>query len=175
MTSVILMGAGASFGSLDAYRDGADGQSCPPLGNGELGLFACLDALGGVASTLSPELKAAFRNNFEEGMALFRERHQDNTAAFQREMAGYLGSFKPGPMNAYVKLVRAVGIRGVIYSTLNYDLLFELSACRAGYARVRYGTEEGGGAPATTKAAWFLQLLAVRARRLSQWNHDNQL
>jgi hypothetical protein len=126
MTCVVLLGAGASFGSLDVT------PHTPPLGNGGNGLFSRLDAAGGLASGLPEELKATFRANFEKGMSEYYEYSNGTIMGFQRELAGYLAQFKPGPTNTYISLIRALGIKRVIYSSLNYDLLFELSAAALG-------------------------------------------
>jgi hypothetical protein len=109
----------------------------PPLG---AGLFNELEAVGGIASVLPDSLKAQFRRDFEVRMAqLFETRPQD-VMRFQREMAHYLASFSPGPDNAYKALIRTLGRRRVIYCTLNYDLLFELSAHAMNLA-VTYGPD----------------------------------
>jgi hypothetical protein len=133
MASVVLFGAGASFGSVDVL------PYVPPLGNGARGLFARLDAAGGVASTFSEELKALFRSDFEKGMAEYSRLANGNIMTFQRELAAYFASFEPGPANQYRRLIDALGVRRVIYSSLNYDLLFELSAASLGYGTTSYG------------------------------------
>jgi hypothetical protein len=116
MTRVILLGAGASFGS---------GPNMPPLGDK---LFAALEARGGQAATLPDALKSKFRERFEVGMAAFDEHVNGNVMRFQRELAHFLAEYSPGPENVYSRLIRAVGPQRVIFSSLNYDLLFELSA-----------------------------------------------
>lgn len=119
MTRLILLGAGASFGSVDAE------PYTPPLGDD---LFAALEARGGQAATLPEDLKAKFREGFEIGMAAFDEKFNGNVMRFQRELAHYLAQFAPGPNSIYLKLIRAVNPQRVIFCSLNYDLLFELSA-----------------------------------------------
>lgn len=126
MPALILLGAGASFGSGDVQ------PCCPPLGNGPDGLFARLEAAGGQAAILPADLKALFRNDFEKGMAQFYEFADGDVMRFQREMAGYLAAFKPGLKNAYIRLIRTIGPRRAIYASLNYDLLFELAAASLG-------------------------------------------
>jgi hypothetical protein len=123
MTRVVLLGAGASFGSVDAS------PSVPPLGDG---LFDALASRKGVAASLPEELKAKFRANFEAGMAAFYEYSDGDVMRFQRELAHYMAEFEPGPDNAYVRLIRELGIARCILCTLNYDLLIELSAARLG-------------------------------------------
>lgn len=122
MPALILLGAGASFGSGDV-------QPCrPPLGKGTDGLFARLEAAGGQAATLPDDLKTLFRADFEKGMAKFYEYADGDIMRFQREMAAYLAEFSPGKANAYVRLIRTIGPQRAIYASLNYDLLFELAA-----------------------------------------------
>jgi hypothetical protein len=137
MVAVVLLGAGASYGSGDATY-GKTVPCTPPLGND---LFAALEQqVGGVAAALPDALKAAFRANFEGGMAEYYEHSKGNIMRFQRELAQYLAQFRPGPSNVYVQLVEALGVHRVIYCSLNYDLLFELSAARLGLSCV-YGVE----------------------------------
>jgi len=122
MAAVLLLGAGASFGSGDVQ------PHRPPLGNGPDGLFARLETTGGQAASLPSELKELFRDDFEKGMAKFYEYADGDIMRFQREMAAYLAQFTPGKANTYIRLIRTVGPRRAIYASLNYDLLFELAA-----------------------------------------------
>lgn len=126
MSVLILLGAGASFGSGDVL------PCCPPLGNGSDGLFARLEGGGGLAASLPDDLKDLFRSDFERGMAQFCEFADGDIMRFQRELAAYLAAFKPGSANAYIRLIRTIGPRRVIYASLNYDLLFELAAATLG-------------------------------------------
>ena len=134
MPALILLGAGASFGSGDVQ------PCCPPLGNGSDGLFARLEAAGGQAATLPDELRARFRSDFEKGMAQFYEFANGDIMRFQREMAVYLAAFSPGSANSYVRLIRTIGARQAIYASLNYDLLFELAAASLNL-NTRYSTD----------------------------------
>lgn len=126
MVSLVLLGAGASYGSKDVK------PYVPPLGNGPAGLFARLEEHSLLARCLPDPLKLEFRENFEQGMAQFYEFSDGNIMAFQRELAAYLTQFTPGAENAYRTLIQRLGINRVVYSTLNYDLLFELSAASLG-------------------------------------------
>lgn len=130
MASIVLLGAGASFGSEP------DGAAAPPLGGD---LFAKLESAGGVAAELPEDLKEIFRNNFEAGMAEYRERFDDDTIRFQRELAHYLALFHPSKNNLYIRLIQSIGIQRAIFCSLNYDLLFELSAAALGI-NTSYGT-----------------------------------
>ncbi|EAT12495.1 hypothetical protein HF888_12250 [Bermanella marisrubri] len=116
---LILLGAGASYGS------GPTEPYAPPLGNT---LFNELEKRGGIAATMPSEIKDLFRENFEQGMAAYTEFTNDNTIGFQRELAHYLASFTPLPGNTYIDLIKEFGIKNTVYVSLNYDLLFELSA-----------------------------------------------
>lgn len=134
MVSLVLMGAGASYGSLDVV------PHPPPLGNGEAGLFARLEEHSAFARNIPEDIRQEFRGNFERGMALYYEYMNGNINAFQRNLATYLAQFTPGASNAYRTLIERLGIRRVVYSTLNYDLLFELSAASLGFD-TQYGAE----------------------------------
>ncbi len=64
MRTVVLLGAGASFGSVDASVDGK--PHTPPLGTK---LFEELEREGGVVAQLPLELKKIFRDDsFEKGL-----------------------------------------------------------------------------------------------------------
>ncbi|OFW09455.1 MAG: hypothetical protein A3G20_06990 [Acidobacteria bacterium RIFCSPLOWO2_12_FULL_59_11] len=86
----------------------------------------------GLAASLPEDLKAKFRTNFEAGMAAFYEYSDGDVMRFQRELAHYMAEFEPGPSNAYIRLIRELGIVRCTLCTLNYDLLIELSASRLG-------------------------------------------
>ena len=135
MVTLVLLGAGASHGSVDAV------PHTPPLGDD---LFNQLDSAGGIASTIPDELKKKFRNNFEEGMAAYYEYSDGDIMGFQRELAHYLAKFYPSKNNSYVKLITKLGINRGVYSSLNYDLLFELSASLLGF-NTTYGLEKQNG------------------------------
>lgn len=123
MAVVVLLGAGASFGSIgvDPYP--------PPLGKK---LFSDLVKKNGAAAALPDYIKEIFNNNFEEGMAEYYKHSNGNIMSFQRELAEYLASFIPTESNIYVNLINSLGRNRVIYSSLNYDLLFEMSAASLG-------------------------------------------
>ncbi|MGY4013763.1 hypothetical protein [Aeromonas molluscorum] len=123
MAVVLLLGAGASYGSIGVQ------PYPPPLGKG---LFRDLVARGGVASRLPDKLKQKFEANFEEGMEAYYEYTNGSIMSFQRELAEYLASFRPTAKNVYITLLRELASQRVIYSSLNYDLLFELSAASIG-------------------------------------------
>ncbi|MFB5077474.1 hypothetical protein [Raoultella sp. C349492] len=132
MSNIILLGAGASYGSGDTI------PYPPPLGGH---LFKNLESLGGIASTLPEELKLVFIDNFEKGMLEFHNRYPSKTMQFQRELAGYLARFTPLDTNHYARLIKSINPHRVIYSSINYDLLFEISAAAQGLSTV-YSNEK---------------------------------
>lgn len=119
MATVILLGAGASHGSETIS------ELKPPLGKD---LFSELEKRNGLANKLPIELQEKFRKNFEQGMEEYYLSSNGNIMTFQREMSEYLASFKPSHSNTYIKLIKSLDCKRVIYSSLNYDLLFEVSA-----------------------------------------------
>lgn len=136
MAVVLLLGAGASFGSAGV-------RPCPPpLGNK---LFPELVKRNGVAATLPNHIKRAFEKNFEDGMQKYYELSNGNIMTFQRELAEYLASFHPTESNVYIELIRSLGCNRVIYSSLNYDLLLEISASTLGYFTNYSSTFQKGG------------------------------
>lgn len=116
MKTVVLLGAGASHGSVEVY------PGLPPLG---YQLFDALDKLGGVASKIPEDLKSEFRKDFEVGMVKYYDFADGHIMAFQRELAGYLAQFYPGQNNAYRDLAKLLGSQDTAYVSLNYDLLLE--------------------------------------------------
>jgi len=131
MKIVVLLGAGASFGSGDCI------PSSPPLGRD---LFSELCKLGGVASSVASPLRDQFQADFEQGMFAFRN---DNnlTIALEREIAAYFTKFALGPKNLYRDLVQSVRAskHDVILVTTNYDMLIE-EALGTGGAGIAYVT-----------------------------------
>lgn len=65
-------------------------------------------------------------------MAEYDKYSNGNIMSFQRELAEYLASFIPTGSNVYIDLINSLGRNRVIYSSLNYDLLFEMSAASLG-------------------------------------------
>ncbi len=119
--SLILFGAGASFGS--------DTQGTPPIGE------ALFDALAKFSpstwGSIHPGEAASFRNEFEQGMRAYTGVHAtDGTVdRLQRAMAAFFFSFCPGPNNLYRRFARwthRLGWNGAMAS-LNYERLLELS------------------------------------------------
>lgn len=131
MANIVLFGAGASHGSGNVL------PYAPPLGNG---LFLKLLEIKGVNSLIPEKIQKTFERNFEEGMAEYVDYMDGNTMSFQRILAGYLAKFVPLEQNNYIKIVQTLNSSRVIYSSLNYDLLLELSVGCLG-RMVRYSSK----------------------------------
>ncbi len=125
VATLFVFGAGASAFSGPCL------PMAPPFGND---LFDELVKRGGVASTVDADLVDAFRQNFEAGMTLFRQRRGFDVTTFLLEMADYFARFEPDAANLYVELLNGMSDskRKFSIATLNYDLLIELAATRIG-------------------------------------------
>jgi hypothetical protein len=120
VSTTFLFGAGASFGSGPCL------PYAPPLGRD---FFAKLQAQGGIASKVHPDLAKLFKDDFEAGMDRFWVERQVDTTELLRDMAKYFAKFKPGPGNFYSRLVQIMGRnRRYVMATTNYDMLIELAA-----------------------------------------------
>ena len=79
-------------------------------------------------------------------MALLWEHYSQTVPALMRHAALYFARFRPGPSgtNLYVRLFRELALRRTvsktIYSTLNYELVLELSAVDS-KLRIGYGVD----------------------------------
>src|SRR6516164_6369849 len=69
-----------------------------------------------------------------------------NALEFQRNLALFLSKFQPTADSAYVEMLRRLGHRNIIYSTLNYDMLLELSAEKLSFFPYNYCTRPSIGA-----------------------------
>jgi hypothetical protein len=120
MDAVVLMGAGASFGSIGVL------PTIPPLGDK---LFDALARIPGVTDSIPIEIQDVFtKQGFEMGMASYYKYVGGDVRHFQRELAKYLASFKPTTQSVYCELIQSLNSERVVYSSLNYDILFELAA-----------------------------------------------
>jgi hypothetical protein len=131
MAYMILLGAGASFGSEHA-RFGDTQHSVlktPPLANQ---LFSELLQHSAAAQAAPQHIKDAFSVNFEDGMQKYYKYFAGNIMAFQRELAGYLANFVPLERNLYLDLLMKINTKRFVFCSLNYDLLFEQSASALG-------------------------------------------
>ena len=132
MPTLVLLGAGASYGSEPGRA-----HKTPPLGND---LFGELTELGGVASRIPSDIKEVFEQGFELGMAVFNERIDVQLQAFHRELSSYLADFVPSADSYYIQLLNKLVGRNVIFSSLNYDMMLEEAANMLGM-NVSYGIE----------------------------------
>lgn len=121
MSRIILLGAGASFGS--------DTSGVPPLG---VALFDELrrfnpDAWGKIEGQMADR----FREDFEEAVKAI---NPSILGPLQRAMAAYFFEFRPQSSSLYVQL--STRIKAARWSgsacTLNYERLFEISLISAG-------------------------------------------
>lgn len=124
MSSVILFGAGASFG--------AERSGMPPLG---AALFDALrqfnpDGWGQVA----PSLASTFRSDFEAGMVALSNSNQHALSGLQRAMAAFFYQFLPTTESLYVQLAKRIRTKAWTGSlaTLNYERLLEVSLLHVG-------------------------------------------
>jgi hypothetical protein len=144
MSIVILIGAGASYGS----------EKCipcnPPLGNGTNGLFASLIKHNpqGVFAEIhknTPSLSKIFIDNFEQGMQCFDTAAEKHNGDHLREMSLFFLNFKPQKENLYIKFLLKLKnkLPSTTFVTTNYDMLLELSAAHIGFNNIHYGKQNG--------------------------------
>ncbi len=124
MNKLLLLGAGASFGS--------DNANIPPLGS-QLFDALCIfnpDAWG----SLPTDFPAKFRNDFEAAMTELGNTHPHSLPPLQRAMAAYFFEFIPRQSNLYLNLanrMKSSNWNGAI-CTLNYERLLEISLSSVG-------------------------------------------
>lgn len=127
----VIFGAGASYGA------GSILPERPPLGNQ---LFFELQRLFPQTwGTINGELKAAFLENFELGMKTIWESFSHSVAQLMQDMSLYFIQFRPvNNSSLYCKLVSDLGHKNVLnsvsFTTLNYDIILELSLLINGYS-----------------------------------------
>lgn len=118
MADLILLGAGASYGS--------DSGGTPPLG---AGLFAALRQYNPQGWGQIPvDLAGVFEDDFERGMIALSEGMPHSLPPLQRAMAAYFFGFLPRTSNLYVQLgerLKSAAWNGAI-ATLNYERMLEL-------------------------------------------------
>ena len=124
--NIILFGAGASFGSNDVI------PYAPPLG-GQL-YNELRSRFRGTWGSLPSGLDQLFSNSFEDGMKSIWDSNNlsQNIAILMKNMGYYFSEFhirKP-TNNLYFHFIKELNdvIQNILFSTLNYDLLFELAA-----------------------------------------------
>lgn len=136
MATVVLFGAGASFGGGEFIPER------PPLGNGLYEELArCFKGSWGA---LPAEVTEMFTDNFERGMAFVWEHWSEAVPTLMQHMAIYFVQFRPKQPGEtlYCKFVREIESKNartrVLLSTLNYECLLEHSISNAGVS-VNYG------------------------------------
>ena len=116
-SNVILLGAGASFGS------GEVSPKPPPLG---ADLYPVLRRLfPAVWGTLSDEQDRELQNDFEAGIQRIGKDNPHALPPLQRAMASFFFDFYPGTSNIYRQLARKIAATswdGAVV-TLNYERL----------------------------------------------------
>lgn len=120
MSSLFLIGAGASYGSGNCHPKN------PPLGEH---FFEEFKANGGIATTVEPELQKLFSEDFEKAMDIFFEERNSDVTQFLREMAEYFSQFEPLDNNHYCELLEILDgdRKKATFVTTNYDLLIEFA------------------------------------------------
>lgn len=126
---MIIFGAGASYGSIDAS------PSVPPLGYQLFFDMQCSNQRG-MANDIAGKFAEAFARNFEDGMEiLYQWQEFKDISQFQREIAICLLRYQAGEKNLYSKLIQKIRkkFREFCFVSLNYDLLFEDCAFANGF------------------------------------------
>ncbi len=128
---MIFFGAGASFGS--------DYIKTPPAGENLFENLAIYDK--DIWGSIPEKLAQDFKPNFEYGMVKYGNKNPKNVTILQRSMACYFFNFKLGPLNLYRELVKIIiknKWNGTL-STINYDLLLQLSLTEEGFNLISDG------------------------------------
>lgn len=123
---VVLFGAGASFGSGDVK------PRVPPLGGQ---LFPVLKRLYTTWRSIPHREAGLFARHFEEGMAAVITDYNMAVAPLMQELAMFFSIFRVGNFkdNRYASLLSSVtDPQNVLWSTLNYECLFEHAASLLG-------------------------------------------
>ena len=124
--SLILFGAGASFGSGEVV------PKAPPIAGR---LLAALSRLYPNAwGELSKESQSSLSEDFEAGMVAIGDRRPHALPPLERSMASFFFNFRPGVNNLYRELAQRMkkySWSGALV-TLNYERLLELSLLEEG-------------------------------------------
>ena len=124
--SLILFGAGASFGSGEVF------PKAPPMATD---LLSALNRLYPNAwGKLSKELQSSLSEDFEAGVVSIGDQHPHALPPLQRSVASFFFNFRPGANNLYRKLAKRMKKyrwSGALV-TLNYERLLELSLMEEG-------------------------------------------
>ena len=136
--ALVLFGAGASAycgPTLHLTLDGKVTPRCPPLGVGDNGLFRRMSEEGNVSCLLLRPIANIFERDFEIGMAILEEWPENIQHQFIRDISLHLARYTPASQaNLYLKLLDDQSLRSnkVLFSSLNYDILFECAALSYG-------------------------------------------
>ncbi|MCD6434226.1 MAG: hypothetical protein J7L14_01285 [Candidatus Diapherotrites archaeon] len=130
MSVVVLFGAGASYGA------GGVLPSAPPLGSSLYReLVSMFPATWGA---LPPSLQTQFYANFEDGMSALWDRGSHAIPVLMQQMAIFFARYQLSSqrVDGYSKLLDALtsSRKPVLFSSLNYDCLFEVAVSMAGRA-----------------------------------------
>lgn len=130
MKNVILFGAGASRGSPHIQPE------APPLGRE---LFAHLAAhFPTTWGALPAEYQVALRADFEQGLLKIMDSGQHWISPLMQTMTLLFASYRPDSsgLDLYSQLLRGIRATGTLsetlFSSLNYECIFELAASRVG-------------------------------------------
>lgn len=126
MPDLILMGAGASYGSEN------DTTLVPPL---TAGLFdALLKFEPELWNHVTKEVAARYRLDFEQGVLAQYAQSRTLLSHLQRSMAGFFFRYGPSSASLYLELanrIKKAGWAGSV-ATLNYERLLPIAMNRAG-------------------------------------------
>ncbi|WP_417439935.1 hypothetical protein [Idiomarina abyssalis] len=132
---MIVLGAGASHGSLDAR------PATPPLGYQLFFDMRCSNPEG-IANSIDGKFAESFSRSFEDGMEIMYQWQEfKDIAKFQREIGICLLRFSPKKKNLYSQLIQSIKdkINRVCFVSLNYDLLLEDCALLNGLGVMYWG------------------------------------
>ena len=126
--NVVLVGAGASFGSGGVH------PTNPPLGND---LFTQLESqFPYLWGSLPDRVRDEFLDDFEDGMVLLSEFNSTLHAPLYQAMGAYFAQFSLGEDNHYTTLIdglhNSITSGETVFASLNYDLLLEQAIVDAG-------------------------------------------
>lgn len=132
--TVVLFGAGASYGSekVSPYP--------PPLSKDlyhELGEY-CPEVWGAIPD----RYKQKFEGDFEAAMGELWESGSFDGPALMRCMAHYFTQFSPNSENIYNRFLknldRGSNVNDIVFSSLNYECVFELAARQSVCSKINY-------------------------------------
>ncbi len=139
-----LFGAGASAGA------GSILPERPPLGTE---LYRELRRLcPGSWGALPDQFAKTLEDDFESGMARVAEGLSVAVPGLMREMAIYFVQFRPvGQASLYDRLIRDLSDRGligdIVFSTLNYECIFEYALLGNGHQVDYFGSSDANAVP----------------------------